>query len=69
MHPAFKFLALGEIQNVEIVAMAVGITPFSGLSTSPSGKNLKSHLNHVNADHNIDSKNSLSYAHQTWRVL
>jgi hypothetical protein len=37
----FKFLALDEVESSQIVAMAVGIRPFTELSTSPSAKNLK----------------------------
>jgi hypothetical protein len=37
----FKFLALGEVENNQIAAMAVDIMPFSQLCTSPSAKNLK----------------------------
>jgi methionine salvage enolase-phosphatase E1 len=38
---AFKFLAIDEVESVEIVAMAVGIMPFLRLYTSSSAKNLK----------------------------
>jgi hypothetical protein len=45
---AFKFLALGKVSSGQIVAIPVGIMPFSGLSTSTSAKNLKSQIKHVN---------------------
>jgi hypothetical protein len=40
IHPCFKFLALGQVANGQIVGTTVEIKPFSELSTSTSAKNL-----------------------------